>query len=587
MKISKYRILGLVGQGQFGQVFCGCHRKTGQIFALKNLDRHRFPTHKFLRELRFLLLLQHPNIVTCHSLEHTRTGRYLVMDYCEGGTLRQLMEMQAAPWVESGLKLALDLLAGLEHAHSRGIVHCDIKPENILLTAKPGGWLARISDFGIARLSQELAEETGNTGSPAYMAPERFYGQYSPASDLYAVGVMLFELLAGYRPFSGPPGQLMSAHLNQPVKIPPQVPPEFHGCILKALQKLPGRRFHSASEMLAALLEAQARWLEGQAPREQSEKVGFSPIQGRLRTEGKAEGVRQLGTVRSPIVGIAIVDKQLIWATQTTLTRYVSRQSFNFKAPIQALLPYQRGCLAVTEQEIYDLKLWGLEATPQRVAQFASPRIAAVEPQGRWIATATQGQPLQGSEFQIVPLTGSRRRKTGLNLSLAPRQLLALDSRHIAAIAAVSPTETLIQILTRRQTSIGVWRLPVSMDRAILGNSPYQLLAIAPHPTLADTTELILLDLKPFRLRRIVLDLAPPVCVAVTSWGYAVGHRSGWIVLLDGEGTVVGRLDLEDFRGLQALIPYQTSGLIASVFHQDRGGLYLLDLRQFEIDLVF
>ncbi|NES98874.1 MAG: protein kinase, partial [Desertifilum sp. SIO1I2] len=69
IKISKYRILGLVGQGQFGQVFCGCHRKTGQIFALKNLDRHRFPTHKFLRELRFLLLLQHPNIVTCHSLE--------------------------------------------------------------------------------------------------------------------------------------------------------------------------------------------------------------------------------------------------------------------------------------------------------------------------------------------------------------------------------------------------------------------------------------------------------------------------------------------------------------------------------------
>uniref|UniRef100_A0ACD5GTA0 Uncharacterized protein n=1 Tax=Desertifilum tharense IPPAS B-1220 TaxID=1781255 RepID=A0ACD5GTA0_9CYAN len=83
--------------------------------------------------------------------------------------------------------------------------------------------------------------------------------------------------------------------------------------------------------------------------------------------------MRQLGTVRSPIVGIAIVDKQLIWATQTTLTRYVSRQSFNFKAPIQALLPYQRGCLAVTEQEIYDLKLWGLEATPQPSRPVCQP----------------------------------------------------------------------------------------------------------------------------------------------------------------------------------------------------------------------
>ena len=97
VKRSKYRILGLVGQGQFGRVFCGCHRKTGKIVALKDLDQYRFPTNKFLRELRFLLSLQHPNIVTCHALEHTPTGRYLVMDYCEGGTLRTLMEYERHP----------------------------------------------------------------------------------------------------------------------------------------------------------------------------------------------------------------------------------------------------------------------------------------------------------------------------------------------------------------------------------------------------------------------------------------------------------------------------------------------------------
>lgn len=263
LKRSKYRLLGLVGQGQFGKVYCAIHRKTGRLVALKDLDRQRFPTHKFLRELRFLLSLQHPNIVTCQALEHTATGRYLVMDYCEGGTLRSLVDEDISLHPQQSLKLVADVLAGLGHAHSRGIVHCDIKPENILLTVQMGGWVARISDFGIARLSQELKSEgAGNTGSPAYMAPERFYGQYSPASDIYAVGILLFELLAGYRPFSGAPADLMSAHLNQPLKIPASIPATLQAVIAKALQKLPGRRFRSAAEMLTALQTAALESIE-------------------------------------------------------------------------------------------------------------------------------------------------------------------------------------------------------------------------------------------------------------------------------------------------------------------------------------
>lgn len=257
LKSSKYRLLGLVGQGQFGRVYCASHRRTGHLVALKELGKERFPTHKFLRELRFLLSLQHPNIVNCRALEHTRTGRYLVMDYCEGGTLRSLMEEEVRLHPAHCLKLIGDVLAGLTHAHSRGIIHCDIKPENILLTVQPDGWTARISDFGIARLSQEISRDgTGNTGSPAYMAPERFYGQYSQSSDLYAVGILLFELLTGDRPFSGQPAELMSAHLNQPVKIPETIPPALQSIIHTALQKLPARRFHSALEMLTAVESA-------------------------------------------------------------------------------------------------------------------------------------------------------------------------------------------------------------------------------------------------------------------------------------------------------------------------------------------
>lgn len=251
---SNYQIFELVGQGQFGRVFCASHRETGHLVALKELDQQRFPTHKFLRELRFLLSLQHPNIVTCQALEHTQTGRYLVMDYCDGGTLRNLMQSEVQLGLVQGLELIADVLSGLEYAHGRGIVHRDIKPENILLSSDTTGWIARISDFGVARSSQELrGDDLGNIGSPAYMAPERFYGLYSPSSDLYAVGVLLFELAVGHRPFSGLPGELMSAHLNQLIKVPDTVPFLLRSTITTALQKLPARRFAGAAEMLKSL----------------------------------------------------------------------------------------------------------------------------------------------------------------------------------------------------------------------------------------------------------------------------------------------------------------------------------------------
>lgn len=270
---SKYRILGLVGQGQFGRVFCAIHRKTGHLVALKELIQQRSPTHKFLRELRFLLSLQHPNIVTCQAIEYIQTGRYLVMDYCEGGTLRNLMQSEIQLSLVQRLKLIADVLAGLEHVHSRGIVHCDIKPENILLSLDTTGWIARISDFGVARLSQELCSgDLGDTGSPAYMAPERFYGEYSPSSDLYAVGVMLFELVVGHRPFSGLPRELMSAHLNRPVKVPDTVPFLLRSTISTALQKLPARRFASAAEMLKSIRLAKEVESLDKGTRRQGEK---------------------------------------------------------------------------------------------------------------------------------------------------------------------------------------------------------------------------------------------------------------------------------------------------------------------------
>ncbi|MDX2270461.1 MAG: serine/threonine-protein kinase [Cyanobacteriota bacterium] len=248
-----YRLLGLAGTGQYGRVYCARHQITGELVALKELEAHRFPTQNLLRELRYLLALNHPNITRCFALEHAREGRYLVLEYCEGGTLRDLLNQSVPLPYSQILQFMHDILAGLEHAHAQGLVHCDIKPENILLKPTPTGWSLKLTDFGIARHQERSTPDLSATGSPAYMAPERFYGQVEPATDLYAVGIILYELLAGRRPFSGTPAHLMHAHLNQPPLLFPDIPTPFCPIVEIALRKLAARRFRTAPAMAEAL----------------------------------------------------------------------------------------------------------------------------------------------------------------------------------------------------------------------------------------------------------------------------------------------------------------------------------------------
>ena len=260
-----YQLLGLAGQGQYGRVFCARPHQGGELVALKELQVERFPTHNLLRELRYLLTLNHPNITRCYALEHAREGRYLVLEYCEGGTLRDLInQVEQGLWlpVKQVLAFVDQILAGLAHAHQQGVIHCDVKPENILLKPTATGWQLKLTDFGIARHPQPIAGEITATGSPAYMAPERFYGHFGPASDLYAVGIILVELLTGQRPFSGSPNQLMHAHLNQPFVCPPGIPEPLQTLLELSLRKLPPRRFRTAAQMRLALTDFAREWQE-------------------------------------------------------------------------------------------------------------------------------------------------------------------------------------------------------------------------------------------------------------------------------------------------------------------------------------
>lgn len=252
---SKYRVLGKVGQGQYAPVFCGFDRQAQRLVAMKRIDVDRFPTQQFLHELHLLTRLQHPNIVQFHTIDYSDHGRYLITDYCAGGTLRDVMESGVPLPLTQVLQLVIDILRGLVHAHAAGIVHCDLKPENILLVPEVAGWTAQIADFGVSRLVEQRNDRRKDDpfGSPAYRAPECHYQHYSFASDQYAVGVLLFELLVGNRPFSGTPGALMDAHLNQRLTLPELIPFSLKSIITTALQKLPQRRFASTEAMLKSV----------------------------------------------------------------------------------------------------------------------------------------------------------------------------------------------------------------------------------------------------------------------------------------------------------------------------------------------
>ncbi|MGK7902941.1 MAG: protein kinase [Hormoscilla sp.] len=614
-QLSKYRILGLVGQGQFGRVFCGCHRQTGQLVALKDLDKYRFPTNKFLRELRFLLSLQHPNIVTFRAIEHSNRGRYLVMDYCEGGTLRTWMESDSPLSWEQNLRLMTEVLAGLDHAHSRGIVHCDIKPDNILLNLRPGGPIARISDFGIARLTQEMIESEDNTGSPAYMAPERFYGQYNISCDIYAVGIMLFELLVGDRPFSGAPGQLMTAHLNQRVEIPNYVPEDLQRVIATALEKLPARRYHTASDMLQAIQVAVERM-------KSSEKSTYSLSHGSEVLPDVPVGDRAVWTKRvgAPITALAVVSSQetasgkesedvksldkVYWAAGAVVECQIYPDGINrgetfhlsrvhLSESMQKLLGSPQGCFMIAERSIYFLSYETYEYSVVSIGLITKEDgefVADVETRGRWIAAATSDKQLRlfdlrdweiGSHITGGQTLTIHPKSIAVELKSAPSQLLVLDSRHVAALAS-GKTGTQLSVFTRRGTKVGRWMLPVLLDRAIAAAGvQYRLLATQAN----NQKSLLLIDLKPFRIRQVKVDLPDPKFLAATSWGYVVADMLGKIILLDRQGTVVGKIDVQ--QQISAIAPFHTSGLMIATVEGTGGVFRLLDLREFDLDLLF
>ncbi|MEA3375554.1 MAG: Stk1 family PASTA domain-containing Ser/Thr kinase [Chloroflexota bacterium] len=260
---ERYRLRRCIGSGGMAVVYEGVDMLLERRVAVKVL-RQRFASdpeflERFQREARAAANLDHPNIVTVFDVGRDDERHYIVMEYVDGHDLKTIIRQKGRLSVAEALDIATQVAAGVGHAHKAGVIHRDIKPQNVLLTHSGR---AKVVDFGIARALSESGLTDSDTvwGSPIYFAPEQAAGDPpTPASDVYSIGVMMYEMLAGSPPFQAEnPTALAMKHLRE--EPPPltarnsQVPPRLEWIVRKVLSKEPSARYRTADQ-LARVLE--------------------------------------------------------------------------------------------------------------------------------------------------------------------------------------------------------------------------------------------------------------------------------------------------------------------------------------------
>ncbi|MFL6197639.1 MAG: protein kinase domain-containing protein [Thermoanaerobaculia bacterium] len=254
-RIAHYEILELLGGGAMGEVYKAKDTRLGRIVALKFLptDLIRDPSarRRFLREAQAAALLDHPNVATIYEIGESEGGRvFLSLALYEGETLQRKLERGPLPLPEA-FSIARQIARGLAAAHCREIVHRDIKPANIMVL--PDGTV-KLLDFGLAKMigATSLTRLGASPGTPAYKSPEQTRGEkVDPRSDLWALGVVLYEMVTGRQPFRGEYEQaVIYSILNEtPKPLGPELPPELSEVIDRALKKDPAERYATAEEL--------------------------------------------------------------------------------------------------------------------------------------------------------------------------------------------------------------------------------------------------------------------------------------------------------------------------------------------------
>src|SRR5215469_1865648 len=294
--VGDYQVIGILGAGGMGKVYKVRNTISDRVEAMKVLlpDLANAPelADRFLREIKVQASLEHPNIAALHTALRIDNQLLMFMEFVEGVTLEQLLKEQGRIPVANAVNYVSQVLSALDYAHQHGVIHRDIKPANMMLT--PAG-AVKLMDFGIAKgAGDHKLTMTGTTlGSLYYMSPEQIQGAVNldARSDLYSVGVSLYELVTGKRPFDGDSQfAIMSAHLKNtpvpPLAIDPSLPQEQNDVILLSVAKDPNTRFQGAGAFRNALASMMPGGAAAPAPAPVAAVAGFaaSPASA-MRTE--------------------------------------------------------------------------------------------------------------------------------------------------------------------------------------------------------------------------------------------------------------------------------------------------------------
>lgn len=266
---GRYELGDLISEGGMGKVYEGVQLLLGRKVAIKLLnadDSDGLSVERFEREAAVLAKLDHRNLVTIHDYGRDGADFFIVMEYVEGITLGEMLREHGAPEYTDIVHIAREVARGLRAAHRQGVIHRDLKPDNILIrtdTSAEDRECVKILDFGIAKLLEHplTGEESTLFGSPRFMSPEQICGEnVGPESDIYALGVVLYTMITGVQPFDAPTyGEVLQQHVSE--RPPPMAsmgfgrkcPRSLERLVQRCLEKFPSHRFSSISTLLPHL----------------------------------------------------------------------------------------------------------------------------------------------------------------------------------------------------------------------------------------------------------------------------------------------------------------------------------------------
>jgi eukaryotic-like serine/threonine-protein kinase len=293
--IGKYKIHSTIGSGGFGTVYLAEDTWIDKKVALKVPHKQGVDFSELLREPRLLATLNHPNIVTILTAEKQENVFFIVMELVPGETLEAIISRDGALDVALALDYTCQICNAVDHAHRQGVLHRDLRPSNVLV-ADSG--MLKVADFGTSRFLEIAAHGTTVIGSPPYMAPEQFKGKAVFASDIYSIGVTMYQMLTGELPYDTPsPADLDRLLRGEMLSAPrlknPKVPKAINEIVLKAMAPAIHARYQRAGELLDDLLAARGSTTARRTPRVTPQAGHVSDDAQEIQTRLKARETPQ------------------------------------------------------------------------------------------------------------------------------------------------------------------------------------------------------------------------------------------------------------------------------------------------------